>query len=160
MKTRTKVLLVTAAVALPAFALGAGSPPGEAMWRAVWPWDTPAMHEPSAAQVPFFMLLGVFEAVALGLAVALLAFGRQAFADRFGRNGAAAQACTAWLLGNWWVHDSLHIVNGEHYGGLLVIEYAFHVTLIAAAAYLALLVARATGSVSRRPAPQPRPADA
>jgi hypothetical protein len=60
---------------------------------------------------------------------------------------------TVWLLGNWWVHDALHIVNGMNPTGLLKIEYGFHVTLILAGAALAYALATMVtdDSIHRRP---------
>lgn len=49
----------------------------------------------------------------------------------------AAHISIAWLLFNWWPHDSLHIFNGMNLGGLLAIEYGFHITLMIAGAVLA-----------------------
>ncbi len=49
----------------------------------------------------------------------------------------AAHVSVAWLLFNWWPHDSLHIANGMNLGGLLVIEYVFHISLMIGGAILA-----------------------
>lgn len=63
MKTRTAVALVTLAVAVPAFALTPRLFP-------------PSPHmTPTAAQVPFYVVLGGINALALGLGVAFLSFG-------------------------------------------------------------------------------------
>jgi purine-nucleoside phosphorylase len=48
-----------------------------------------------------------------------------------------AHISIAWVLINWWSHDSFHIANGLDLGGLLVIEYAYHVTLMTAGAIAA-----------------------
>jgi hypothetical protein len=64
MKTWIKVALVTALFALPAMALG----------QVIWPPD-PANPTPSGVQLPFFILLSVFEAVAFGLGISFLLFG-------------------------------------------------------------------------------------
>jgi hypothetical protein len=45
-------------------------------------------------------------------------------------------------LGNWWLHDGLHMVVGMHVGGLLAIEYGFQVTLIIAALALTWALAK------------------
>ena len=139
MKTSAKVALLTLAIAVPAFALGNQAPAG-GWWAEAWPWVDDTEHgEPTSAQLPFFMVLGVLEAVSLGLAVSFLAWGRPAMQRLSGGRQGLATAMmlsAAWVLGNWWVHDNLHQVNGFELGGLLVIEYAFHVTLIAAGATL------------------------
>mgnify|MGYP000870974538 CR=1 FL=1 len=38
---------------------------------------------------------------------------------------------------NWWPHDSLHIHIGMDLGGLLALEYVFHITLMVAGIILA-----------------------
>jgi hypothetical protein len=44
----------------------------------------------------------------------------------------------AWQLVSWWPHDNSHMASGIDLDGLLMIEYAFHMTLILSA----LVVAR------------------
>ena len=64
----------------------------------------------------------------------------------------AAHLSIAWLLSNWWPHDSLHIHNGLNLGGLLGIEYGFHITLMIAGlivAYFFLTLLRQERAVSR-----------
>ena len=149
MKTSAKVALLTLAIAVPAFALGNQAPAG-GWWAEAWPWVDDTEHaEPTSAQLPFFLVLGVLEAVALGLAVAFLVWGRPAMRRLSGgRTGLATamMASASWVLGNWWVHDNLHQVNGFELDGLLVIEYAFHATLIAAGGVLCYGLA--TGAAS------------
>jgi hypothetical protein len=36
-----------------------------------------------------------------------------------------------WFIGNWWAHDNLHMHNGLDMHGLLFIEIAFHMTMLA-----------------------------
>lgn len=154
METRWKILLVTLAIAIPAFMLGGGTPAGHQMWSAIWPFESP-VEEPAATagQVPFFMLLGVIEAISLGLAVSFLIFGRrfvlQAASGARGRANVLYIAI-AWILGNWWIHDNVHMINGMNLTGLLVIEYLFHVTLIAAGAFLAYNFHRLTVGGAKR----------
>jgi hypothetical protein len=78
--------------------------------------------------------------VTFGLGVSFLFFGlpiMRAIAPASMLLTRAAQISIAWLLLNWWPHDSLHVHNGMALGGLLVIEYVFHVTLMAAGLILA-----------------------
>lgn len=136
MRTKTKVVLTTLAVALPAFLLGAGTPIGAPLWRAVWPYQ--AGEVDMTWQLPVFMAVGALEAIAFGLGVAFVLFGATV-ARRVapgGRPGLFVAAVT-WSLGNWWLHDSLHITNGLSATGLVIIDLAFHTTLIAAAAIVA-----------------------
>lgn len=137
MNTRAKAILVTILVAIPAFLLSNGTP-GGSWWRQVWPW-TSTHADPPAELLPFFVALAVIEALALGAAVAFVIWGwptmRRLSGDRKGLATGMYLGAT-WLLGNWWVHDNLHQVTGFNFTGLLVIEYLFHVTLIAAGAVL------------------------
>ncbi len=64
MKPRVKVALVTALFAVPAMALG----------QVIWP-PAPGGPEPTAGQLPFFILLAVFETLTFGLSISFLLFG-------------------------------------------------------------------------------------
>jgi hypothetical protein len=137
MKTSAKVALLTVLVAIPAFLLGNGAP-GGAWWKSVWPW-TQSHGDPPANLLPFFLFLAVVEAVSLGLAISFIVWGWPAMKRLSGGRSGLATAMyvsATWLLGNWWMHDNLHQVNGFDFTGLLAIEYLFHVTLIAAGAVL------------------------
>jgi hypothetical protein len=145
METKWKVTILTLVIALPAFMLGAGTPMGEPMWQAIWPFQGDMMAAPAGGQVPLFMFIGALEALGFGLAISLLVFGLP-IAHRT-TTGSKAMAtwviiAIAWLMGNWWVHTSLHIVNGHSVSGLLLIEYLFHVTLVAAGIFLAWAFSR------------------
>ena len=123
MRTPVAVAVVTSAVAVPALAL------------------TPVLFSPSphiaptAAQVPFFAVLGAINALALGLGVAFLAFGlpavRRLVPSAPGR-AVAAYLAIAWLLMSWYPHGGLHASYGMDPGPLLWIEYGFHVPLVVA----------------------------
>jgi hypothetical protein len=129
MKTWVKVALITALFAVPAMALG----------QVIWPPD-PGNPEPSAGQLPFFILLSVFEAVAFGLGISFLMFGFPALL-RLARGSRlrawAMYLSIGWLMVSWWPHTNLHINNGENMQGLLYIEYGFHLTLQIAGIILA-----------------------
>ncbi len=125
---QVKLILLTLAVALPAFLTG----------RLIWP-PAPGMS-PTPAQIPFFIILSIIEALSLGIGVAFVVStwpllkklaqkDRQRFLVMF--------VAIAWVILNWWVHDNLHAHNGMDLGGLLFIEYTFHVTLILAGVVLA-----------------------
>ncbi|APW97643.1 hypothetical protein CHINAEXTREME_07595 [Halobiforma lacisalsi AJ5] len=109
----------------------------------VWPEPAHAA-EPVGMQLPLFVVLGLFEAVAMGLGVAFLLFGwrytKRVFAAT-PRLAPPAHVSVAWLLGSWWVHDNLHMVLGsENLSTLLALEYGFHVTLMIAGGILAASV--------------------
>jgi hypothetical protein len=128
-RTNTKWLVVmTAATAVGAFALG------------------PVLFTPNAAnpiptsgQLPFFVLLAVIEALVFGAGVTFAVFGRQLVRRLFATSAraTAVHVSVTWALVSWWLHDNLHMMNGLNLGGLLLIEYAFHVTLILGAAAVA-----------------------
>lgn len=119
-----KWIAVTVPVAVIAFILG----------PKVWT-SPPGAMEPTAMQLPFFIILGLFESVALGLGIAFAFFGRKII-NKFGKENKSAAKILyfsiIWLLVNWWTHDGLHKMNGMNLQGLLFIEYGFHVTLIIA----------------------------
>jgi len=156
MKTSAKVALTTILIAIPAVALAAHGPVDQQahFWLKVWTFGKgQAEVTPTSAQLPLFMLLSVFEGVGMGLAVSFLAWGRPGV-RRLAGTGWRANVLyfgSAWVVGNWWVHDSLHITNGMNLSGLLVIEYVFHVTLIVTGALLCFAVA----TLATAPAPAP-----
>jgi hypothetical protein len=123
MKTHAKSGILALVVAVPAFITG----------RIILP-PSPDMH-PTASQVPFLMGMSVIESLALGFGVAFLVFGWKMVKDAPAKRKKLAvwtYLAVGWLLCNWWLHDNLHAHNGMDIGGLIRIEYAFHVTLIVA----------------------------
>ncbi|HVZ12716.1 MAG TPA: hypothetical protein VG965_06835 [Patescibacteria group bacterium] len=129
MSTKTKVIVLTIVLALIAFATG----------RQIWPPD-PMMPVPTAGQLPFFLVLGLFESVAFGLGVSFLVFGWPAVKKVSGKNDTLTKLAflsIAWYLINWWPHDNLHQHVGMNLNGLLMVEYGFHVTMIIAGSILA-----------------------
>ena len=140
-----KVLVVTLLVTIPAFLLG------HVIWH-------PLGMAPSPGQMPFFMVVGFFEALALGLGVSFLIFGLPLV-----RSVSADSRLRAWLmylglgwaLVSWWPHGNLHMSNGDNMQRLLYIEYGFHVTLVISAAivaycFLSLLRERSSGRAPLR----------
>ena len=129
-----KWVAVTLVVGVIAFVASPNGPLG-GFWR-----PSPDFPQPTSAQLPLFILLNVAEVLAFGLGIAFLIFGyplMRAVAPASKRLTSWAFLSIAWLLVNWWPHDSLHVANGMNMGGLLVIEYVFHITLIIAGAILA-----------------------
>jgi hypothetical protein len=128
LKPWVKVALVTALFAVPAMALG----------QIIWP-PAPGGPEPSAAQLPFF-ILAACEALTFGLGVSFLLFGTVPLQRAVGGSSLRAWAmylAIGWFLVSWWPHDNLHIHNGNNLQGLLYIEYGFHVTLMLSGLVLA-----------------------
>jgi hypothetical protein len=129
---KAKWIGVTVVLGLLAFLTSAHGPLGPAVlgWH-----PAPGSPEPVGIQLPLFMLLGLMEALAFGFGVAFLLYG---YPWVRGAGPAPvplarlAHLSIAWVLINWWSHDSFHTANGLALGGLLLIEYAYHVTLMLA----------------------------
>lgn len=131
---RVRWISVTLAFAVVAFLASPHGPLG-GFWRPSHDLPTPA-----GLQVPMLILLNLAESAAFGLGIACLLFGY--VPTRAASSAApalifAAYLSIGWLLLNWWPHDSLHVANGMNLSGLLRIEYAFHITLMLAAAIVA-----------------------
>ncbi len=128
MKLYWKVIVVVLIFGVPAFLTG----------RTIWPPSTEM--SPTSAQIPFFIILSIFEALSFGLGVSFLTFGWKYVKKLFGKDRKMAflvYASSTWQLINWWPHDNFHAHNGSNMQGLLYIEYGFHVTLIISAAIIA-----------------------
>jgi hypothetical protein len=106
----------------------------------VWPPPVELDSVPTGVQQGLFVLLGLITSLSFGVAVAFLVFGWSAVKSVMAPQGGLAApvfVSVVWVLGNWWLHDGLHMVVGFDPGGLLVLEYGFHVTLMAAGGTLA-----------------------
>jgi hypothetical protein len=136
--TWTKVVAVTLIAAVLAMVVG----------PILWPTsDPPLFPEPTATQLPFFIVLQVVTCLTFGLGVSFLLFGlpvvRKASADSKLRAW-LMYLSISWLLVSWWPHGHLHQHNGHNVQGLLYIEYGFHVApmlagLIVAYCFLSLM---------------------
>lgn len=128
MKTGWKMLLITLIVGVPAFFLGPVI------------WSPSPEIQPTQAQMPFLIALSAVEALVFGFGVAFILYGRRLVKRLAGGAGKAAGAMhgsVAWILVSWWPHDNLHIHNALNINGLIVIEYLFHFTVIAAGLVIA-----------------------
>ena len=103
--------------------------------RVIWP-DVPGMEGPPGSLLPWFIGIGVMEAVAFGLGVSLLLF--------YWKEGSRQLwpfVSVIWLLVSWWPHSSAHRTWEEgNWVGLLLMEYGYHVTLMIAGFILARFV--------------------
>ena len=149
MKIWMKVLLITLPVAFLSIPIG----------QMLWPPASGGMD--AEMEISGLMLLGfigvaAFEGLALGIGISFLVLGlpvvrRLATAMGSGTLAWSAFGSIIWLLVSWWPHDGLHRSMGDDMTALLVVEYAFHVTLISAGAILAYAFVRAAaGLLARR----------
>ena len=116
-----KVVAVTLIVAVSAMLVG----------PTLWPTaDPPLFPEPTATQLPFFIVLQVVTSLTFGLGVSFLLFGwpvvRRVSAD-WKLRAWLMYLSIGWLLVSWWPHGHLHQHYGDDVQGLLYIEYGFHV---------------------------------
>jgi hypothetical protein len=136
--TWIKVVAVTIVAAVLAMVLG----------PIIWPTsDPPLFPEPTATQLPQFIVLQVVTCLTFGLGVSFLVFGwhvvREVSAN-WKLRAWLAYLSIGWLLVSWWPHGHLHQHNGHDVQGLLYIEYGFHVApmlagLIVAYCFLSLM---------------------
>ena len=127
-------LVVTLVLAFVAVLASPNGPLGS-FWR-----PAAGSPTPTSTQLPLFILLNIIEGLAFGLGISFLIFGYpmvQAISPASTGLTRAAHVSIAWLLINWWPHDSLHIHNGLNLGGMLAIEYGFHTTLMIAGVIVA-----------------------
>lgn len=119
-------------VAIMAFTANPHGPLG-GFWRP----DTMS-PDPTSIQLPFFILLNIFESLTFALAVILLIFNfpKKPLSPLSLTQTRTAFISLSWVLGNWWAHDSLHVHIGMNLQSLLYLEYGFHVTMMIAALYL------------------------
>lgn len=148
MTSKVKISLTIAAFAVIGFLIQPNAPLGAMFWE-----PSSDLPVPVGAQLPLLMLYGLLAAVSFGVAAAFLIWGRPLVARLGVSKGltTAAHLAITWVLGNWVIHDSLHIFNGHNMWGLIAIEYAFHGTLIVAGVVLVwtmLSVARAKPTLS------------
>jgi len=109
---------------------------------------------PSPGQMPFFIVVSFFEALALGLGVSFLIFGLplvRSVPSQLKTRAWLMYLGIGWALVSWWPHGNLHMSNGDNMQRLLYIEYGFHVTLVISAAivaycFLSLLRERSSGA--------------
>lgn len=97
----------------------------------IWP-PAPGTPMPTPMQLPFFVLLSLFEALSFGVGFYFLIDGMNLL-KKFkveNRLTILTHLAISWTIISWWPHDHIHMHNGMDITGLLFIEYGFHVTLI------------------------------
>jgi len=110
----------------------------------LWPMgsDVPM---PPANLLPAYIAISAIEALAFGFAVAFVLFGWPAIRElRLGAPWLNKMLFVTlfWFIGNWWIHDNLHMHIGLDMSRLLYIEYGFHMSLLACASTLVVSWAR------------------
>lgn len=117
-------IIVTLLFAVPSFFLS----------RIIWP-DSQGAMPPPPSLIPFFILISAVESFLFGLGIAFILLGKSVVKKVSSNSKSLATAVyisIAWLLISWWPHDNFHRAVGMDYHGLIIIEYAFHLTLIVA----------------------------
>ena len=123
MRLSIKVLIIT--FILGAFAFYAG--------QALWPKSPDFL--PNATQLFLLNVIYFIEALLFGFGIALFYFGLAPIKEtskNMRRKTMLAFISLCWLLVSWYPHDIAHAYNGFSMKGLVIIEYAFHLTLIVA----------------------------
>lgn len=136
---RKFVALIVAGVVI-ALVFGPDGPLG-VLWR-------PAEGSPEPRGLMLLGFIGVLvaEGIALGTALAVLAFGRGWFDSLVGGSALATAGwlSTIWLLGSWWPHTAIHRFVGDDLWGLLAAEWIFHVgSMLAGLVVVAVIASRA-----------------
>ena len=130
----TRMLLLTVVIGLAAFFAG----------PRIWP-PGPEVPMPPANLLPGYIALAAIEALAFGFAVAFAVFGwpvirRLDLGAPWLNKLLFVTLC--WFIGNWWMHDNLHMHNGLNMHGLLFIELAFHMSMLACGVTFAVGILR------------------
>ena len=142
-RTWVKALILILVITVPAFLLG------HLIWH-------PLGMAPSPGQMPFFMIVSFFEALALGLGVSFLVFALplvRSVPSELKTRAWLMYLGIGWALVSWWPHGNLHMSNGDNMQRLLYIEYGFHVTLVTSAAIVAYCFLSLLRDRSNRTAP-------
>jgi hypothetical protein len=99
----------------------------------LWPM-APSVPEPPSSLLPLYIALAAIEALAFGFAVSFAVFGwpairRLPLGAPWLNKSLFISLC--WFMGNWWMHDNLHMHIALDMNRLLYIEYGFHISMIA-----------------------------
>src|SRR5262249_52161106 len=129
-----QTVLVTIVIGVAAFITG----------PMIWPMghEVPA---PPPQLLPAYITISALEAFAFGFAVAFAIFGWPAIRDlRFGApwHNRLLFVTLIWLMGNWWMHDNLHMHIALDMNRLVYIEYFFHGSMLACGVTLAASLMR------------------
>jgi len=108
--------------------------------------------KPEGAVLAGFIAEGIVEAVAFGVGVAILLFGRRWFTTRAATptKGDIAWLTACWLFASWLPHASLHQHIGMQPAQILPVEWIFHVGNIVALSALLWSLAASQRSATRQ----------
>ena len=138
MSSRLKMSLSTLVIGAAAFLVG----------PILWPMS-PTVPAPPSTLLPAYMAVSAVEALAFGFAASFAAFAWPAVREvPLGAPWLSRVlfGSLVWLMGNWWIHDSLHMQVGLDMNRLVFIELFFHMTLLACGLTVALGLMRIAGS--------------
>ncbi len=138
MRLRTKFVITTLVFGIVGFALSPGAPLGEQVWGGM-PDDGP---QPSGAQVAMLMFYTLLASLAMGFGIAYWSFALPWTRQMFPALSVPVHLAIGFVTSTFWIHDSLHMVNGNNVNGLLALEYGFHLPLIASGVILILATVR------------------
>lgn len=141
MHLRTKFILAMLVSTVVGLLLAPATPTGTAVWGGM-PEGGP---EPTGGQIGLMMVYTAFAAAAMGFGIAFWAFAYPWTQRVFPFLTVPAHIAIGFIPGTFWIHDSLHMINGENINGLLALEYVFHLPTILAGVVLALATIRSTG---------------
>jgi hypothetical protein len=129
MPTWMKVVLISIGAGVPAFlATPTLFPPN------------PKIPPPAESLLPYFLAMGIVEAIFFGVGVAFLALGfpmMRRVATVSGISPWPAYLSIGYLTASWWPHLGMHAVAGVDAEKLLLVDYGFHLPYIVAASVVA-----------------------
>ncbi len=103
----------------------------------LWPAPAGAASPPPAMLPALVAIAVVIPALAFGVGVAFVFFGRPLIAGGVSPGlSRATYLSVAWLLLNWWPHSNFHRVAGG-WSSIIAIDFAFHTTVILASIVVA-----------------------
>ncbi len=149
MRLLTKFTIATLAIGIVGFLFGPAAPLGSFLWG-----DMPEGPEPEGIQVPLLILYSAISAFSMGFGISFWLFAAAWTRRLFPAWTVAAHLAIGWIPASFWVHDSLHMMNGESMAGLVALEYGFHVPTLAAGVVLAVATIKGVEikAAQRRPA--------
>ncbi|MEE9163192.1 MAG: hypothetical protein V3U17_00115 [Thermoplasmata archaeon] len=139
MSRKMWMVVVTIVGGVIAFLISPAAPLGAALWPV-----SPDFTDPGPGALVNFLIQGIIASFAFGFGIAFLLLGWPPVKGALGPVGLAggAYVSLAFLLLSPWVHDSLHQVLGESIGGIALLGYLFHLSIIPAALVLVYAVFR------------------